>query len=218
VTTPGLQAVASRFSTIHASLVRARGRLAGGASESPRVQYGLRAAARSLEAIDAHALAAEGRLVREAVPGRPLKSVLAGLAEAQGELRAVSPPAAEAREALVEIAGQARYADVRATVREVDVVARESARAEAELGLVEGRTTVLADGAASSTGGLTEEDLRRLGSGLAAGQPPQIAWTEAAVNLTCDGGGRKAGSPTRRGTPTSSSRGGCSRALRARSP
>lgn len=194
VTTPGLQTVASRFSTIQASLARARGALAAEARESPRVRYGLRAAARNLGAIEAHTLAAEDRLVREVVPARPLKSVLVGVAEAQGELRAVSPRAAEAREALVDVAGKARYTDVRATLREVDVVARESTRAEAELGLIEGRTTVLADGAASSTGGFTEEDLRRLGSGLAAGQPPpQIQWTEAAVNAACERGRAQGG-------------------------
>ncbi len=194
MTTPGLQTVASRFSTIQASLARARGALAAEARESPRVRYGLRAAARNLGAIEAHTLAAEDRLVREVVPARPLKSVLVGVAEAQGELRAVSPRAAEAREALVDVAGKARYTDVRATLREVDVVARESTRAEAELGLIEGRTTVLADGAASSTGGFTEEDLRRLGSGLAAGQPPpQIQWTEAAVNAACERGRAQGG-------------------------
>jgi hypothetical protein len=149
VTTPGFQTVAGRFSTIQASLVRARETLAAEARESPRVRYGL---------------------------------------------RAVAPPAAEAREALVDVAGKVRYTDVRATLREVEVVARESASAEAELGLVEGRTTVLADGAASSTGGLTEEDLRGLGSGLSAGQPPpQIQWTEAAVNAACERGRAQGG-------------------------
>jgi hypothetical protein len=70
--------VAARFSSVRASLVRARGALATQARESPRVQYGLRAAARGLEAIDAHAAAAEDRLVREVAPARSPKSVLAG--------------------------------------------------------------------------------------------------------------------------------------------
>jgi hypothetical protein len=208
VATPGLQSAAARFSSVRASLVRARGALAAQARESPRVQYGLRAAARGLEAIDAHAVAAEDRLVREVAPAPSPKSVLAGVAAAQGELRAVLPPAAEAREALVDVARGARYADVRAAVREIDAVARESARAEADLGLVEGRLTVLdaarppvstasapsAGQPSSSTGGLTEEDLQRLGSGLAPGQPPpQIAWTEAAVDTACERGRAQGG-------------------------
>jgi LysM repeat protein len=202
VTTPDLEGVAGRLTTIHASILRARGTLAAQVHESLRVQYGLRAAARGLEAVEAHAVAAEERLVQAVLAGRSPKGVLAGLAAAQGDLRAIARPAADAREALVEVSGQARYTDVRATLREVDVVARESVRVEAELGLVEGRTAVLADAATglsvSSTstpvpaqpavsGGLTEDDLRLLGSGLTAGQtPPQIQWTEAAVNTACE--------------------------------
>jgi hypothetical protein len=204
VTTPGLEAVAGRFSKIEASLARARGALGAEAQESARVRYGLRSAAQNLGAIAAHALAAEARLVQEVVPARPLKSVLAGIAEAQGALRAVLPRAAEARAALVDVVGKARYTDVRAALREVDLVARESTRAEAELGFVEGRTAVLAGGAADSGAepasaavpgvGLTEDDLRRLGSGLdAAKGAPQLLWTEAAVNAACERGRAQGG-------------------------
>ena len=207
VTTPGLEAVAGRFSKIQASLARAREAVGAEARESPRVRYGLRAAAGNLGSIEAHTLAAEGRLVREVVSARPLKSVLTGLAAAQGELRAVAPRATEAREALVDVVGKARCADVRAALREVDLVARESARAEVELGFVEGRTSVLAHGAALVPGvelpaasapepgvRLTEDDLRRLGSGLDASKgAPQLLWTEAAVNAACERGRAQGG-------------------------
>ena len=200
VTTPGFAAVAGRFSKIQASLAKAREALSGEARESPRVRYGLRAAVRQLASIAAHVQAAEGRLVREVVPARPLKSVLAGIAHAQGELRAVQPRAAEARKALSDVTGKARHADVRAVLREFDLMTRESARAEVELGLVEGRTSVLAHGAAlvSGTepaaasvtepgGGLTEDDLRRLGSGLDVSRgAPQLLWSEGSVNAACE--------------------------------
>jgi LysM repeat protein len=193
VTTPGLQSVARHFSTIGASLLRTREALAGASREKAPVRYWLRAVARHVGAIEAHTQAAEGRLVREVVAARPRTSVLAGIAEAQGELRAVSPRAAEARSALAEVAGKARHVDVRAAIREVDVVARESARAEGELGLVEGRVRVLGDGA-SASGGLTEEDLRNLGTALASSQPPpQILWTEEAVNAASERGRAQGG-------------------------
>jgi hypothetical protein len=84
---------------------------------------------------------------------------------------------------------------------------------------------VLADGAAPSTGGLapstgglTEEDLRRLGSGLAGGSPPQIQWTEAAVNAACERGRAQGGVTDAEGQAHFELAGDCSRAQRARSP
>ena len=213
VTGRGLESVATHFGSMRSKLEAARLRLGDGSGENLRVRYGLREAGEALGAIEGHVLSAEARLVREVVPGRPTKHLVAGVAEAQGELRAVAPWAEKAQGELTAVVGMAQDADVRGAIRDVGAVAQEALLAERELGVVSGQVELLADGTAFEPGaepalaseqlpssegeagvGLTEEDLARIGSGLDPSRPaPQILWTEESVSATCEQGRAQGG-------------------------
>ncbi len=213
VTGRGLESVATHFGSMRSKLEAARARLGDGSGENLRVRYGLREAGEALGAIEGRVLSAEARLVREVVPGRPTKHLVAGLAEAQGELRTVAPWAEKAQGELTAVVRMAQGTDVRGAIRDVGAVAQEALLAERELGVVSGQVELLADGASFEPGaepaaaseslpsseneagvGLTEEDLARIGSGLDPSRPaPQILWTEESVNRTCEQGRAQGG-------------------------
>ncbi len=212
VTGRGLESVATHFGSMRSKLEAARARLGDGSGENLRVGYGLREAGEALGAIESHVGAAETRLVREVVPGRPTKLLVAGLGEAQGELRAVAPWAEKAHGELTSVEGMVQDADVPGAIRDVGSLAQEALLAGRELGVVSGQVELLADGTAFEPGaepaaaseslpsegepgvGLTEEDLARIGSGLDPSRPaPQILWTEESVNTTCERGRAQGG-------------------------
>jgi hypothetical protein len=143
----------------------------------------------------------------------------AGVAVARVELRAIQEDAGQARETLAAVAHQSR--DVRTALGEVEAIEQASPAAESDLGLTQAKSDVLeeidqgavvlleapgaeheapateAEAAAAEQAQaaiLTEQDVQKLGSALAAGKaPPQTLWREDFVN-TVTGEALKQGS------------------------